>query len=175
MCDGNQIGVHPNSIGSREVRGHEIYGQRQCDATRPGHQDKLMRQCLLALVATELVWAALFWRVLARDKQQIIGFVLDESGMVHTATGETLEESRRFHVRQALFVTTSPGPDRPLDDHPEAWLLHALYDGSDLPWILVDLGDAERFRDDAHPNPAGARKIAGRIVAALRQPAARGH
>lgn len=101
------------------------------------------------------------------------------------AVQRTLELTRALlrdlHARaraagtQALFVTTSPGPDRPLDDHPEAWLLHALYDGAGLPWILVDLGDAERFRDDAHPNPAGARKIAARIVAALRRPAARGH
>ncbi|HEX9577858.1 MAG TPA: SGNH/GDSL hydrolase family protein [Myxococcales bacterium] len=55
-----------------------------------------------------------------------------------------------------LFV--APGGDR--------GLARELFAG--LRWIPGELGDADRFPGDGHPNPSGARKIALAVEAALR-------
>jgi hypothetical protein len=75
-----------------------------------------------------------------------------------------LDVARR--ARTALFLVPSAGPDRPLEAHSEAQLLHELFDGSGLRWALVDLGDWERW--DGHPNARGARKLAAAVESALR-------
>jgi hypothetical protein len=67
-----------------------------------------------------------------------------------------------------LFVIPSLGPPRPLDAHPEAAIVRALFADAGLPFVLVDLGPADVLGADGHPSPAGARRIADAVVAALR-------
>jgi hypothetical protein len=65
-----------------------------------------------------------------------------------------------------LFVIPINGPKRPLDEHPEAWILRALFVQQGLPFILVDL-PPDRLQADSHPGPQGAETIAEAILAAL--------
>jgi len=74
-------------------------------------------------------------------------------------------EAARARGAQPLFVVPSFGPARPLEDHPEAFIIHALLD--DLPHIVVDIEPAHILPWDGHPDPAGARRIAEAIAAAL--------
>ena len=64
-----------------------------------------------------------------------------------------------------LFVVPSVGPPRPLDTHPEAFVLHALLD--DLPHVVVDIDPSHLIPRDGHPDPVGAGRIADAIAAAL--------
>ena len=64
-----------------------------------------------------------------------------------------------------LFVFPSFGPPRPLEAHPEAFLVRALVD--DLPHVVVDIDPARRLPVDGHPDPEGARQLAVAIAEAL--------
>jgi hypothetical protein len=67
-----------------------------------------------------------------------------------------------------LTVIPSIGPARPLDAHPEAWMMRRLFVETGLPYLLVDLGPEEIIPRDGHPNAAGARRIARALELALR-------
>jgi len=75
----------------------------------------------------------------------------------------------RARGAQPLFVFASFGPPRPLDAHPEAFIVRALLD--DLPHIVVDMDPAHAQPWDGHPDAEGARQIGAAIAEAL----ARGH
>jgi len=65
-----------------------------------------------------------------------------------------------------LFVFISCGRSRPLDQHPEAFIVHALLDG--LPYVLFDLDPARMLPGDfGHPDAEGARQLAAAIADAL--------
>jgi hypothetical protein len=70
-----------------------------------------------------------------------------------------------------LFVLPSVGPPRSFEQHRERDLWQWLFVRQGLPYVLVDLPPDELIPGDRHPNPAGARRIAASIEAAL-QPAA---
>jgi hypothetical protein len=78
------------------------------------------------------------------------------------------ETSVRTRARGAtpLFVIPSNGPDRPLDEHPESWILHELFVKQGLPFILVDI-PPDQLLSDSHPGPRGEETIAAAILAAL--------
>jgi hypothetical protein len=71
----------------------------------------------------------------------------------------------RARGAQPLFVVPSFGPPRPLDAHPEAFIVRALLD--DLPHIVVDIDPAHLLPGDGHPDAEGARQIAAAIAEAL--------
>ena len=73
----------------------------------------------------------------------------------------------RARGAEPLFVIPSHGPPRPLDAHPEAWIVRALFADAALPYVLVDLDPADVIPRDGHPNARGAAKIAAAIQAAL--------
>ena len=79
------------------------------------------------------------------------------------------ETSIRTRARGAipLFVIPILGARRPLAEHPEAWILRALFVKQELPFILVDLPPDQRLNEDFHPGPRGAESIATAILAAL--------
>jgi hypothetical protein len=88
------------------------------------------------------------------------------SAILHSTAAATRERGA-----QPLFVFLSYGAPRPLDAHPEAFIVHALLD--DLPYILVDLSPEHMLpRDFGHPDAEGARQIANAIADALE---AKGH
>ena len=78
------------------------------------------------------------------------------------------ETSARTRARGAtpLFVILSNGPTRPLDEHPEAWIIRELFVQQGLPFILVDI-PPDQLQRDSHPGPRGAETIAKAILAAL--------
>ena len=87
-----------------------------------------------------------------------------------TLTSAILRDtSMRTRARGAapLFVVLSHGPKRPLGEHPEAWILRALFVEHELPFILVDLPPGQLLNGDFHPGPHGAETIATAILAAL--------
>ncbi len=79
------------------------------------------------------------------------------------------ETSMRTRARGAipLFVVPIHGAKRPLGEHPEAWILRALFVSQELPFILVDLTPDQVLGGDVHPGPRGAETIATAILAAL--------
>ena len=87
-----------------------------------------------------------------------------------TLTSAILREtSIRTRARGAtpLFVIPSHGPNRPLSEHPEAWILRALFVQQELPFILVDIPPDQLLNGDFHPGPRGDETIAAAILAAL--------
>lgn len=87
-----------------------------------------------------------------------------------TLTSAILREtSIRTRARGAtpLFVIPSHGPNRPLSEHPEAWVLRALFVQQELPFILVDIPPDQFLNGDFHPGPRGDETIAAAILAAL--------
>lgn len=87
-----------------------------------------------------------------------------------TLTSAILREtSIRTRARGAtpLFVIPSHGRNRPLSEHPEAWVLRALFVQQELPFILVDLPPDQLLNGDYHPGPRGDETIAEAILAAL--------
>ena len=79
------------------------------------------------------------------------------------------ETSIRTRARGAtpLFVVLSHGPNRPLGEHPEAWILRTLFVQQELPFILVDIPPDQRLSGDFHPGPRGDETIAAAILGAL--------
>jgi hypothetical protein len=87
-----------------------------------------------------------------------------------TLTSAILREtSDRTRSRGAipLFVVPIHGAKRPLGEHPEAWILRALFVKQELPFILVDLPPDQLLSGDVHPGPRGAETIATAILTAL--------
>jgi hypothetical protein len=87
-----------------------------------------------------------------------------------TLTSAILREtSIRTRARGAtpLFVIPGHGPSRPLGEHPEAWILRALFVQQELPFILVDIPPDQFLNGDFHPGPRGDETIAAAILAAL--------
>jgi hypothetical protein len=70
-----------------------------------------------------------------------------------------------------LFVLPSVGPPRSFEQHRERELWRALFLRPGLPHVIVDIPPDDLIPGDYHPGPAGARRIASAIEAAL-QPAA---
>src|SRR5262249_16002630 len=64
-----------------------------------------------------------------------------------------------------LFVAPTTGPPRPLEAHPEAFVVRGLLD--DLPHVVVDIDPAHLIPFDGHPDRFGAGQIADAIVASL--------
>ena len=73
----------------------------------------------------------------------------------------------RARGARPLFVIPSTGPPRPLDTHPEAFIVRRLFVDSGLPFVVVDLGTDEIIPGDGHPNAQGARSIAEAVVRSL--------
>lgn len=65
-----------------------------------------------------------------------------------------------------LFVVPAIGPPRPLEAHPEAFVVSELLD--DLPHVVVDIDPAHLIPWDGHPDAYAANQIADAIAAALR-------
>jgi hypothetical protein len=87
-----------------------------------------------------------------------------------TLTSAILREtSIRTRARGAtpLFVILSHGPSRPLGEHPEAWIVRALFVQQELPFILVDIPPDQVLKGDFHPGPRGDETIAAAIESAL--------
>ncbi len=87
-----------------------------------------------------------------------------------TLTSAILREtSLRTRARGAtpLFVIPSHGPNRPLSEHPEAWILRALFVQQEIPFILVDIPPDQLLNGDYHPGPRGDETIAEAILVAL--------
>ena len=74
---------------------------------------------------------------------------------------------RPLVAHPALFVIPSHGPSRPLGEHPEAWVLRALFAQQELPFVLVDIPPDQFLSGDFHPGPRGDETIAAAIEAAL--------
>jgi hypothetical protein len=87
-----------------------------------------------------------------------------------TLTSAILREaSNRTRARGAvpLFVVPVHGVKRPLGEHPEAWILRALFVRQELPFLLVDLPPDQLLEGDYHPGARGAETIATAILTAL--------
>jgi hypothetical protein len=74
-------------------------------------------------------------------------------------------DAARARGAQPLFVVPCIGPPRPLDAHPEAFVVRRLLD--DLPHVVVDIDPSDLIPRDGHPDRAGADLIADAIVSAL--------
>jgi len=86
-----------------------------------------------------------------------------------TLTAAILRETSirtRAHGATPLFLVPSIGPERTLDEHPEAWILRALFVQQGIPFILVDI-PPDQMLEDHHPGPRGDETIAAAILAAL--------
>jgi hypothetical protein len=98
---------------------------------------------------------------------------LSDRGLRESArlTAALLRESARV-ARQSgaepLVAVISIGKRRALDEHPEGALLRELLVEQGLPYALVDVDPAELLPWDGHPGPAGHRRIAAELAAALR-------
>lgn len=90
---------------------------------------------------------------------------LQESLALTRAILEAAAGSARSRGARPLFVVPSYGPQRPLDTHPEAFIVHALLDG--LPHVVVDIDSAHILPFDGHPDAEGAQKLAEAAAAAL--------
>jgi hypothetical protein len=75
----------------------------------------------------------------------------------------------RAHGGIPVFIVPSLGPERPLDDHDEAWLIHEVFPDHSLPFVVVDLQPELLLPHDGHPNAQGAKKIADAVEAKLCQ------
>lgn len=74
----------------------------------------------------------------------------------------------RAHGAEPLFAVFSIGPERALDDHPEAFIVRELFVEQRTPFVLVDIHPAEVIAGDGHPGPEAHRRIAHVLEAALR-------
>jgi hypothetical protein len=90
---------------------------------------------------------------------------LQESLALTRAILEATAASARSRGARPLFVVPSYGPQRPLEAHPEAFIVHALLDG--LPHLVVDIDRAHILPFDGHPDAEGAQKLAEATAAAL--------
>jgi hypothetical protein len=91
-----------------------------------------------------------------RESMRLTAAILRETARVGRARGV-----------DPVFAIVSVGPPRPLDAHPEAWVVRELFVDQGLAHAVVDLEAAELLPSDGHPNPAGHRRIAYALEAAL--------
>jgi hypothetical protein len=79
----------------------------------------------------------------------------------------------RARGAESLFIVPSFGPPRSLNEHPEAFILHQLFEEEGQPYLVIDI-DRSRIRvDDWHPDEAAARQIADEVERVLRPRLAR--
>jgi hypothetical protein len=72
----------------------------------------------------------------------------------------------RSRGARPLFVVPSYGPSRPLDAHPEAFIVRALL--QDLPHAVVDIAPEHIIPFEGHPDAEGARQLAAAAFEGLR-------
>jgi len=105
-------------------------------------------------------------QMLVNDLPYLSENSLKESLALTRAILHATAAAARVRGAHPLFVLPSTGPRRPLDAHPEAFVVHALLD--DLPHVVVDVPPAHMLTwDPGHPNAEGARQIASAIAEAL--------
>ncbi len=105
-------------------------------------------------------------QLLVNDLPYLSEARLQESLTLTRAILHASAAAARARGAQSLFVFPSTGPPRPLDAHPEAFIVRALVD--DLPHVIVDVDPARMLPwDDGHPDAEGARQIATAIAEAL--------
>ena len=75
---------------------------------------------------------------------------LEKSLRLTRAILQATAAAARERGAQPLFVVPSFGPPRPLDAHPEAFIVRPLLDG--LPHVVVDIDPAHRLPGDGHPD-----------------------
>ena len=79
----------------------------------------------------------------------------------------------RARGTESLFLVPSFGPPRPLDEHPEAFILREMFGELGQPYLLVDIDRRRIMVDDWHPDAIAARQIADEVERVLRQRLAR--
>jgi hypothetical protein len=105
-------------------------------------------------------------QLLVNDLPYLSEARLQESLTLTRAILHATAEAARERGAYPLFVVPSTGPPRPLEAHPEAFIVHALLD--DLPHIVVDIDPARMLPwDYGHPDVEGARQIATAIAEGL--------
>jgi len=92
---------------------------------------------------------------------------LQQSLALTRAILEQAAAGARSRAARPLFVVPSYGPTRPLDEHREAFIVHALLDG--LPSLVVDIDPARILPFEGHPDAEGARQLAAAVAEALRK------
>jgi hypothetical protein len=105
----------------------------------------------------------LFWN----DLPYLGDGAIDRTLALTSAILRDTAERTRARGATPVFVIVSYGPPRTLDQHPEAWIVRALFVQQRLPFVLVDIPPALQLNGDAHPGPRGAAKIAEAIEDAL--------
>jgi hypothetical protein len=79
----------------------------------------------------------------------------------------------RARGAESLFIVPSFGPPRSLSEHPEAFILHELFEEEGQPYLLVDIDRTRIMIDDWHPDAIAARQIADEVERVLRPRLAR--
>jgi hypothetical protein len=79
----------------------------------------------------------------------------------------------RARGAESLFIVPSFGPPRSLSEHPEAFILHKLFEEEGQPYLLVDIDRTRIMIDDWHPDAIAARQIADEVERVLRPRLAR--
>jgi hypothetical protein len=92
-----------------------------------------------------------------RDSMRLTAAILRETA-----------RTTRAHGAEPLFAVFSIGPERPLDEHPEAFIVRELFVEQRLPFVLVDVRPAEVIPGDWHPGPEAHRRIAHLLEGPLR-------
>jgi hypothetical protein len=96
---------------------------------------------------------------------------LERSERLATALLQAIAREAAARGARPLFVIPTVGPPRSLEQHRERELVQALFVRSGLPYVIVDIPPGELLAGNHHPGPAGARRIATAIEAALQPPA----
>jgi hypothetical protein len=105
-------------------------------------------------------------QLFVNDMPYLSEAALQESLTLTSAILHATATAARERGAQPLFVFLSLGEPRPLDLHPEAFIVRALF--NDLPYVLVDLSPERMLpRDFGHPDAEGARQIANVVANAL--------
>lgn len=86
----------------------------------------------------------------------------EQAGQARSAAGST-----RARGAAPIFVVPSRGRDRPLGEHPEAWILRRVFVQQGIPFVLVDIPPDQLLPGDFHPGPRADERIADAILAAL--------
>ena len=79
----------------------------------------------------------------------------------------------RARGAESLFIVPSVGPPRPLSEHPEAFILHELFEEQGQPYLLLDIDRTRIMVDDCHPDAIASGQIADQVERVLRPRLAR--
>jgi hypothetical protein len=121
----------------------------------------------LVPAATDFVSRLRLRKLLWNDLPYLGNGAIDRTlALTSTVLRQTAQRTRARGARP-VFVIPSYGPPRTLDEHPEAWIVRALFVQQGLPFVLVDIPSDLLLNGDAHPGPRGAAKIAAAIERAL--------